>query len=102
MNKLFIASIFLFYVLVVSAFPQEQIIEVNFAEIKGTDTEHEKTLKSIVKVRDIGEQYATGGLYLMTHYGSLDELFLKENHFPASFFPKANLRVLQKKPCRIS
>jgi len=79
MNKLYIFAVYLFYVLVVSAFPQEQIIEVNFAEIKGTDTEHEKTLKSIVKVRDIGEQYATGGVYLLTHYGYLDELFQKEN-----------------------
>ena len=79
MNKLFILSIFLFYVLVVSVFPQEQIVEVNFAEIKGTDTDYEKTLKSIVKVRDISEQYATGGLYLMTHYGNLDKLFQEEN-----------------------
>ena len=79
MKKLIILSVFLFYVLVVSSLPQEQIIEVNFAEIKGTVTQHEKTLKSIVKVRDINEQYATGGLYLMTHYGNLDEIFHKEN-----------------------
>ena len=63
----------------VSAFAQGQIIDVNFTKVQGTDTDHEKTLKSIVKVRDISEQYATGGLYLMTHYGNLDELFKKEN-----------------------
>ncbi len=57
--------------------PQE--IDVEFAKIQGSDSDHEKTLKSIVKVRDISEQYATGGLYLMTHYGNLDGLFQKEN-----------------------
>jgi len=57
--------------------PQE--IDVEFAEISGSDTDHEKALKSIVRVRDISEQYATGGLYLMTHYGNLDSLFQEEN-----------------------
>ncbi|MCD6332950.1 MAG: linear amide C-N hydrolase [Bacteroidales bacterium] len=56
-----------------------QEIDVNFAKIQGTGTDHEKTLKSIVKVRDISEQYATGGLYLITHYGNLDRLFQIEN-----------------------
>ena len=58
-----------------SVFAQTQIVEVNFAKINGTYTDNEKTLKSIVKTRDISEQYATGGLYLITHYGNLDELF---------------------------
>ena len=74
-----LSLMFLFQLIVVSAFAQEQIIEVNFTKIQGTDTDHEKTLKSIIQVRDINEQYATGGLYLMTHYGNLDELFQKEN-----------------------
>ncbi len=69
---------FLFY-LTSPTFPQEQIINVNFAQITGTDTDNAKTLMSLVKVRDISEQYATGGLYLITHYGNLDELFQKEN-----------------------
>ena len=72
-------SIFLFCIFVVSTFVQGQIIDVNFTKIQGVDTDQAKTLKSIVKARDISEQYATGGLYLMTHYGTLDELFQKEN-----------------------
>ena len=81
MEKLFklTRSVFLVCMFIVYSFAQEQIIEVNFTKIQGADTDHEKTLKSIVKVRDISEQYATGGLYLMTHYGNLDELFQKEN-----------------------
>jgi len=59
--------------------PGPQEIDVSFAKIQGKDTDHEKTLKSIVTVRDISEQYATGGLYLITHYGNLDGLFQKEN-----------------------
>ncbi len=68
-------STFLIFIFAVSIFAQEQIVEVDFAKISGTDIDDEKTLKSIVKVRDISEQYATGGLYLITHYGNLDELF---------------------------
>ncbi|MBT3244687.1 MAG: hypothetical protein HN352_16175 [Bacteroidetes bacterium] len=52
--------------------PRPLEIDVSFAKIRGNDTDDEKTLESIVKVRDISEQYATGGLYLMTHYGNLD------------------------------
>lgn len=58
---------------------QENIAEVNFKNVQGTETDHERTLKSIVKVRNISEQYSTGGLYLITHYGTLAELFQKEN-----------------------
>jgi len=81
MKKLLLVSNLTFLILLFSgyAFTQEQVIDINFSEIHGTDTNHEKTLKSIVKVRDISEQYATGGLYLMTHYGNLDELFHIEN-----------------------
>jgi hypothetical protein len=75
----FSRSVFLCFILTVSAYAQEQIIDVNFAEIQGSDSKNEKILKSIVKVRGISEQYATGGLYLMTHSGNLDELFKKEN-----------------------
>ena len=80
MKKIFVLTslMFLFY-LTSPTFPQEQIINVNFAQITGTDSDNAKTLMSLVKVRDISEQYATGGLYLITHYGNLDELFQKEN-----------------------
>ena len=80
MKKRFVLTslMFLFY-LTSPTFPQEQIINVNFAQITGTDSDNAKTLMSLVKVRDISEQYATGGLYLITHYGNLDELFQKEN-----------------------
>lgn len=71
--------IFMVLMFAASTLVQAQTIDLNFAKIQGTDNSNEKTLKSIVKVRDISEQYATGGLYLMTHYGNLDELFQKEN-----------------------
>jgi hypothetical protein len=81
MKTLFVLSrsVILSVLIVLSAFAQGQIIDVTFAEIQGTHTKNERILKSIVKVRDISEQYATGGLYLMTHSGSLDDLFQKEN-----------------------
>lgn len=58
---------------------QEQIIELKFAELPVSDSDASRTLKSLVKARGIGEQYATGGLYLLTHYGDREELFRKEN-----------------------
>jgi hypothetical protein len=58
---------------------QERIIELKFAEPKASDSDEARTLQSLVKARDIGEQYATGGLYLITHYGDREELFQKEN-----------------------
>lgn len=58
---------------------QEQVVEVKFSEPPASDSDAARTLKSLVKVRDIGEQYATGGLYLITHYGDREELFRKEN-----------------------
>ena len=79
MRKPFLLLVFLLFVLVSPALAGEQVIDVGFDEIKGTDTAAEKTLKSIVRVRDIGEQYATGGVYLITYYGNLDDLFRKEN-----------------------
>jgi len=81
MKKLLLLTYLILLFLIVSGpvFGQGQIIDVNFAEIQGSDSKNEKILKSIVKVRGISEQYATGGLYLMTHSGSLDDLFQKEN-----------------------
>jgi hypothetical protein len=58
---------------------QEKIIELNFGQAPISGSDISRTLQSLVKVRDIGEQYATGGLYLITHYGDREELFRKEN-----------------------
>jgi hypothetical protein len=58
---------------------QEKIVELKFAEPPVSGSDAARTLKSLVKARDIGEQYATGGLYLITHYGDREELFCKEN-----------------------
>lgn len=58
---------------------QEQVRELKFAEPPTAGSDAERTLKSIVTVRGIGEQYATGGLYLITHVGDREELFRKEN-----------------------
>lgn len=56
-----------------------QVFELKFKQTSAADSDASGTLQSLVKVRDISEQYATGGLYLMTHYGDREELFLKEN-----------------------
>jgi hypothetical protein len=56
-----------------------EILEVKFKQPPAADSDASRTLQSLVKVRDIGEQYATGGLYLMTHYGDREEIFRKEN-----------------------
>ncbi len=58
---------------------QVQITEATFRDVKDNASDNEKTLSSVVKLRDISQKYATGGLYLMTHYGDNDDLFKKEN-----------------------
>jgi hypothetical protein len=77
-KAIFLMAAWLF---VISGFvlAQEQIIELKFSEPPASDSDASRTLQSLVKVRDIGEQYATGGLYLITHYGDREELFRKEN-----------------------
>lgn len=72
-----VACIFLIYII---APAQNKIIKLKFAEPPVSDSRtRSRTLKSLVKVRDINEQYATGGLYLITQYGDREELFRKEN-----------------------
>jgi hypothetical protein len=61
------------------ALGQEKTVELKFAQPPAAASDAARTLASLVKVRDIGEQYATGGLYLMTHFGDRDDLFQKEN-----------------------
>jgi len=61
------------------SYAQDNIIETAFKNVSGDGTNCEKTLNSVVKIRDISEQYSTGGLYLITHYGDNEELFSKEN-----------------------
>ena len=58
---------------------QDKIVELKFAYPAAGDSDASRTLQSLVKVRDISEQYATGGLYLMTHFGDREDLFRKEN-----------------------
>jgi hypothetical protein len=72
-------SIFLFLVLLGSTFAQRQVVELKFKQPSAADSDTVKTLQSLVKVRDISEQYSTGGLYLMTHYGDREDIFQKEN-----------------------
>jgi hypothetical protein len=62
-----------------SALSQEKIVELKFAQPPAADSDAARTLASLVKVRDIGERYATGGLYLLTHFGDRADLFRKEN-----------------------
>lgn len=79
MRKIALRATVLFFVLWVPAFAQEQVVEVMFAEPPVSDSDLSRTLESLVTVRGIGEQYATGGLYLITHFGDREELFRKEN-----------------------
>jgi hypothetical protein len=62
-----------------SAFAQKQIIELKFNQPADTGSSASRSLETLVKVRSVGEQYSTGGLYLMTHSGDFDDLFQKEN-----------------------
>jgi hypothetical protein len=59
--------------------PQVKIVELKFGQPPAPGSDVSKTLPSLVKVRGISEQYATGGLYLLTHRGDYEELFQKEN-----------------------
>lgn len=58
---------------------QAEIIELSFKQPPVSDSDISRTLKSLVKVRDISETYSTGGLYLMTHVGDYEDIFQKEN-----------------------
>jgi hypothetical protein len=58
---------------------QEEVIELKFGQPPASGSDEAKTLNSMVRVRKISETYATGGLYLMTHFGDREELFKKEN-----------------------
>jgi len=62
-----------------SALTQEKIIELQFKKPSCTDTSASKSLESLVRVRRISEQYATGGLYLLTQCGNYEDLFQREN-----------------------
>ena len=56
-----------------------EIVELEFGQPPVSDSDTTRTLQSLVEVRRISETYATGGLYLLTHYGDREELFQKEN-----------------------
>lgn len=77
-TAVFIPVILLF---ISSGFVAEQVelINLKFAQPPESDSDVSRTLQSMVKARDISETYATGGLYLMTHYGDREALFDKEN-----------------------
>ena len=70
---------FLFLMFSGSVIAQEQIVELKFRQLSEADSDTLQILRSIVRVRDISEQYSTGGLYLMTHYGDQENLFKEEN-----------------------
>ncbi len=55
-----------------------QVVEVSFKQPSAAETGEAKTLHTLVRVRDISEQYSTGGLYLMTEEGDFEELFRHE------------------------
>jgi len=54
-------------------------IEIRFAPSSTAGSDEERTLRSVVKVRDVGEAYATGGLYLIDQIGDREALFEAEN-----------------------
>jgi hypothetical protein len=57
----------------------EKLIELKFKQPPVMESDESRTLQSLVKARDIGETYSTGGLYLLTHFGDRKHLFEKEN-----------------------
>ncbi|GEM_PF-668022 len=61
------------------AIAQTPVTEIEFKQPSAADTGISATLNTIVRVRKINEQYATGGLYLITQVGDYEELFEKEN-----------------------
>ena len=79
MRKIACWAIVLIFMLCACSSTQEQIVEVKFAEPPASNSDLSRTLASLVPVRGIGEQYATGGIYLITHFGDREELFRKEN-----------------------
>jgi len=72
-------TVFLFLLFSTSSFAQEEIIELKFKKTSDEDSCASKSLQSLIRVRRISEQYATGGLYLMTQCGDYEDLFQKEN-----------------------
>ena len=59
--------------------PTATPLDVSFPEAPAAGTERARTLQSVRKIRDISEQYATGGLYLITQVGDRGALFENEN-----------------------
>jgi len=72
-------AVFLYLLFLGSASAQGKIVELKFKQPADTGSSASKTLQTLVKVRDVGEQYSTGGLYLMTQSGDFEELFQSEN-----------------------
>jgi hypothetical protein len=78
-KKIVLLTAALLLLLAGPAAAQDKPVELQFAQAPAAGTDAARTLQSLVKVRDIGEQYATGGLYLITHYGDREGLFRQEN-----------------------
>jgi len=66
-------------VMAVPGAARAEVVDLTFAHPPDAPSATERTLQSLVTVRDIGEAYATGGLYLLTHYGDREALFEAEN-----------------------
>lgn len=62
-----------------TSFADSAPVDIGFATTPASGTDREKTLGSVVRIRDISEQYATGGLYLITQVGDRGALFEREN-----------------------
>jgi hypothetical protein len=60
-------------------FAQERVVELNFKPVLDSASGTSATLVSLTKARDISEKYSTGGLYLLTHRGDFDSLFVQAN-----------------------
>jgi hypothetical protein len=79
MRKIAFQATVLFFMLWAPSRAQAQVVKVVFAEPPESGSDISRTLESLVTVRGISEQYATGGLYLITHYGDREELFRRQN-----------------------
>lgn len=61
------------------SFAEVTPLDVSFLAAPAIGTDREKTLKSVLRLRDVSEKYATGGLYLITQVGDREARFEKEN-----------------------
>jgi hypothetical protein len=77
-NNAICLSVIILLVISVPLLAEEIIIDLEFVRPAASDSDTARTLQSLVKVQGTG-QFCEDGLYLMTHFGDREEIFLREN-----------------------